>query len=47
MRIPIRSSPVKVQPVLTHLAVLTNQLTLAALIFYGRHGEPRTLLAWE
>lgn len=37
----------QVRPVLTHLAALTNQLPLAALVFYGRHGEPRTLLAWE
>ena len=44
---PIQHQLVQVRPVLTHLAALTNQLPLAALVFYGRHGEPRTVLSWE
>jgi hypothetical protein len=47
LRIPVQRPPVHVRPVLTHLAALTNLLPLAALVYYGRHGEPRTLLAWE
>ena len=47
LRIPVQRPPVQVRPVLTHLAALTNQLPLAALVFYGRHGEPRTVLSWE
>jgi len=47
LRIPIQRKPVQVRPVLTHLATLDNQLPLAALVFYGRHGEPRTVLSWE
>jgi len=47
LRIPVQRPPVQVRPVLTHLAALTNQLPLATLVFYGRHGEPRTVLSWE
>ena len=47
LKIPIQRPPVQVRPVLTHLAALTNQLPLATLVFYGRHGEPRTVLSWE
>jgi len=44
LKIPVQRPPVQVRPVLTHLAALTNQLPLATLVFYGRHGEPRTVL---
>jgi len=47
LQIPVKRPSVQVRPVLTHLAALTNQLPLAALVFYGRHGEPRTILSWE
>jgi hypothetical protein len=47
LQIPVQRQPVQVRPVLTHLAALTNQLPLAVLVFYGRHGEPRTVLSWE
>ena len=47
VQIPVRHTPERVRPIMTHLATLTNQMTLAALLFYGRHGELRTLLAWE
>jgi hypothetical protein len=47
LQIPLRRRPVQVRPVLTHLAALTNQLPLATLVYYGRRGEPRTLLSWE
>ena len=47
LRVPVQRPPVQVRPVLTHLAALTNQLPLAALVFYGHHGEPRTVLSWE
>ena len=47
LQIPVQRRPVQVRPVLTHLAALTNQLPLATLVYYGRRGEPRTLLSWE
>jgi hypothetical protein len=47
LRIPVQRPPVQVRPVFTHLAAQTNQLPLATLVYYGRRGEPRTLLAWE
>ena len=47
LKIPVQRPPVQVRPVLTHLAALTNQLPLAILVFYGRNGEPRTVLSWE
>ena len=47
LHIPVQRPPVQVRPILTHLAAQANQLPLAALVYYGRRGEPRTLLAWE
>ena len=34
LKIPVQRPPVQVRPVLTHLAALTNQLPLAALVQY-------------